>query len=446
MTNYRSKTVCVYDHGLFVELAITLSHDFGRVLYYAPWENGYPKSNSLRIGQGIKGIERVSSPWSYVDDIDLWVFPDVYEGALQEYLASKGKRVWGCRLGEELELDRVASKERSRKLGIDIGPYTEITGLDALREHLKKNDNQWVKISATRGDMETFGSKNYEAVEQRLDELEHRLGAKKKLMEFIVEDAIDPAVEVGYDGYTVDGRYPKNGIVGVEVKDRAYVGRAIRYVDLPKQVKSVNDKLSPALKDYRYRGFISTEIRCTDDGCAYLIDPCARCGSPPSEVYQVMFSNLADILWEGAEGTVVEPEFRAKWGAQVMLTSSWADENWQQVTFPASIRENVKLRNMTVIAGEYYVIPQWTGCPDIGAVVALGDSAEDAMAECRRIAEKVDGYSIDKPLQAIDEAYENLVKVVGEDKPKSKAEQRADELRASGKISDRQYEKLTAKA
>jgi hypothetical protein len=139
--------------------------------------SGMPKSNALMIGDGLEGVERVASPWAFFDDIDLWIFPDVYEGELQEYLVKQGKRVWGCRMGAELEIDRPKSKEQSRKLGIDIGPYKVITGLDALRKHLKANDDQWVKISGTRGDMETFGARPIREGRARLDELEHNLGA-----------------------------------------------------------------------------------------------------------------------------------------------------------------------------------------------------------------------------------------------------------------------------
>src|SRR6266704_795030 len=272
--NLRSKTALVFDNGIFAEIAVTLAKDFGRVLYYVPWTNAYPKSNALLIGHGVEGIERVSSPWPYFDDIDIWIFPDVYEGELQEWLAAQGKRVWGCRMGAELELDRPKSKEASKKLGIDIGPYKVITGLDALRKHLKANDDQWVKVSSTRGDMETFGAKSYEKVEPRLDELEHNLGAKKKIMEFTVEQGIPDAIETGYDGYCIDGKYPKGAMTGVEVKDEAYLMKTVRWQDLPEMVRSVNQKLAPALKRYGYRGFISTEVRCCEDGKAYLIDPC----------------------------------------------------------------------------------------------------------------------------------------------------------------------------
>ena len=443
--NLKSKTALVYDNGIFTEVAVTLAKSFGRVLYYVPWTSGMPKSNALLIGHGAEGVERVSSPWAYYDDIDIWVFPDVYEGELQEFLASQGKRVWGCRMGASLELDRPKSKEESKKLGIDIGPYKVITGLDGLRAHLKKHDDQWVKISSTRGDMETFGAKSYEKVEPRLDELEHNLGAKKKIMEFTVEEGINDAVETGYDGYCIDGKFPKGAMTGVEVKDEAYLMKTIRWDELPEQVRSVNEKLKPALKRYGYRGFISTEVRCTEDGKAYLIDPCCRAGSPPNELYQVMMTNMAEAIWYGAEGIVIEPEFKAKWGAEVLLISEWADQNWMHVSFPEEVRENIKLRNFCRIEDEYYVIPQWTGSSEIGAVVALGDTPDQAIAEVKRICELVDGHLLSKPVDALDIAREQLEEVLGPDKPKTKAQRRAEALYAKGAISDKQLEKVMAK-
>lgn len=446
MANLRTKTVLVYDYGQFVELARSLSPDFGRTLYFAPWtDGGVPTSRSLRIGEGIEGIERITEIWPYLDEVDLFVFPDVHEAALQEYLVSLGKRVWGCRSGGELELDRVKSKEISKRLGIDIPSHTLVTGLDALRRHLKANEDQWVKIPVTRGDVETFHAPDYHAAEPLLDKLEHSLGAQKKLMEFIVEDSIAPAVEVGYDGYTVDGAFPKSAIIGVEAKDEAYLGRAIAYNDIPNGVRTVNQKLKSALRGYRYRGWLSTEVRCTPEGKVYLIDPCARCGSPPSELYPLMIANWAEILWEGAEGILIEPEFKAKWGAEVLLNSDWAVTNWQQVDFPRSIREHVKLRNLTMIDGESYVVPHQTGCLQIGAVVATGNTADEAIAECRRIAELVTGHAIDKPVAALDKARDQLAELLGDkmdDKPLSKMARAVADLRSRGMISDKQAQRL----
>jgi hypothetical protein len=444
---YPDATCLCWDHGLFIEAAIALSKDFGRVLLYVPWESGYPKSNLPRIGEGIPGIERVLSPWQYYDEIDLWCFFDCYEGDLQQFLVNQGKLVWGCRLGEILELDRDKSKQHSKELGIDIGNYTVVKGMDALRAHLKTHDDQYLKVSSYRGDSETMHAPNYKHVEIQLNELQQSLGAKSNIMEFICEDGINDAIEVGYDGYVIDGKYAKSAIIGVEVKDKAYVGKTMSYERLPEKVKDVNAKLAPTLKEFGYRGFISTELRMTEDGKAYLIDPCTRMGSPPGELYGLWIDNLAEIIWEGSQGIVIEPEYTAKYGAMCLLLSDWADSNWQQVEFPDKYRDNVKLRNYTIIGGERYVIPLWTGMPEIGAVVAVGDSAKEAIDQVRMIADEVKGHSIEKPCDALEDAARDLKELLGAEPPPPTPLQRsADKLRKKGSISQRAYEKMVEKA
>lgn len=442
--NLRGKTCLVWDNGLFVSLAVTLSAHFGRVLYYCPWITGFPTSQLQMIGVGVKGIERVESPWPHLDDVDIFVFPDVYEGDVQEYLVSLGKRVWGCRRGSELEIDRAKSKEISKGLGIEVGSYKTMIGIDKLRSHLKSHDDQYVKISKTRGDMETFHSPNYGSVEGKLDELDYKLGPKADLMEFIVEDNTGPAIEVGYDGYTIDGMFPASCLVGVEAKDTAYVAKQMRYAKIPGAVRGVNERLSPKLRKYQYRGFLSTEIRSAEDGNDYLIDPCCRSGSPPGELYQIIVENLGEVLWFGAEGILVEPEFAGKWGAELIICSEALAESWVKVSYPKEFEENVKLRYYTEYEGSKYVIPQANKMPFLGAVVAYGGTAKEAIGKVSEIAKEVQALDIKSQPEALDAALDDLKEMLGKtsDAPPSKEEAKAEAARKAGKISQRQFEKL----
>jgi hypothetical protein len=174
---------CVVDNGLFIGLAQAISKDFKKVYYTSPWVCAFPTTNTMSIGSHVPGIERIDEFWSRIDEIDLFIYPDIYTGAEQRYLQSIGKRVWGSRYGEDLEIEREEAKLHLKQLGCNIGPYKVIKGLDDLRHHLKYNDRQFVKISKTRGDGETFFAKNYANIETRLDELEHSLGAAKKHIE-----------------------------------------------------------------------------------------------------------------------------------------------------------------------------------------------------------------------------------------------------------------------
>jgi hypothetical protein len=208
MTDYSKRTVLCIDNGLFIEFAALLAKSFKRVFYYSPWKSAYPKSVEVLTGTGVPGVTRVNDFWPILDKCDLIFFPDIYYGGLQEHLVSLGKRVWGGRRGQDLETKRVESKEQLDAAGVDIGPYEVIIGIDKLRDYLKAHDNRYVKVSTTRGDFETFHSPKYSLVEPRLDEIEHSLGPWKRHIEFVVEEAIDDAVEIGYDGFTIDGMFP----------------------------------------------------------------------------------------------------------------------------------------------------------------------------------------------------------------------------------------------
>jgi len=411
MNDYHTKSVAVYDFGTFVSMAIKLSEYFGKVYYHSPWQSSFPKSNAMLIGKGIPEIERVDDFYDIVDDVDLFVFPDVHCGGIQIDLENRGKRIWGSRKGEELELFRDASKKYLASQGIAIGPYEVVTGLNDLRAYLQEHSNQWVKMSITRGDAESFHSRDYQTVEPRLDELEWKLGAKKHIKEFIVEESIDDAVESGYDGYSVDGQFPAGGFCGIEIKDKSYIEIYHEYSKIPVEITSVNDKMSDTLKKYRYRNFISSEIRITQDRTPYLIDPCMRQGSPPSEVMQEMILNLADIIWNGADGILVDPVVENKYGVELIIHSQWADKNWQAIRFPEELKNQYKFRNLTVIGGNYYFVPQDVGLPEVGAVVATGNTIEEAVEKVKEYAARIESYDLSVFTDVLNDTQEEIDKL-----------------------------------
>ena len=405
------KVCCVFDNGLFPELACALVGQFKHVYYYSTWEGPFPRSSSMLIGKGIEGVERIDSIWPHIDNIDVFAFADILHGPLQVYLRSIGKRVWGSGLAESLELHRAASKRWLRDLGLPVGPYRALQGMAELRRHLQMHDDQFVKISRSRGDMETFHAKSYELIEPRLDELEHALGAKKNITEFVVEEPIKAKAEVGYDGFTVDGRYPYRALFGIETKDAGYVGQVVPYSAMPRSVGFVNQKLAPLFKDLTYRGFFSSEIRVAEDNTPYLIDPCCRMASPPGELYLYLIANLAEVIWEGAGGNLADPVWRYEWGAQLVLHSDWAEHGWQPVKFDPALREHVKLHYLTVIDDQFYYVPQDVKFPEIGSVVAGGHTKAEAIRNVEKIAEQVEGYSIHFNIQALVDAAKDMEKM-----------------------------------
>lgn len=429
--NFRDKVALVVDNGLFVHIAVKLAEEFGEVCYWTPSVNAFPKSNLILPGDGIDEIKRVTDFWPAARDADLIVFADVMFADMQEECVRQGKRVFGSRWGENLELKRWQTKQFLKSINMPVAETHLIVGIEKLRRFIQDKPDFWVKTSRFRGDFETFHAKTYDRVKPRLDELEYSLGMKGEIYQFVCERAIPAIVEVGYDGFTVDGKFPETAWFGVEVKDTGYIGTCKPYAEIPEQVKWVNEMISDRLKRDQYRGFFSTEIRCMDkdeevpeptqwedspmlynrgevvpetDTYAFLTDPCCRCASPPSEAYIEWAHNWPEIMWYGAEGKVVDIDPVAKYAVEIMLHSSWADKSWQPVMFPKEIRQWVKLRNLCCINGVYSAVPQAVGLPEIGAVVGLADTLPDAIKLAVERANEVDGYYVEAKSEAIPKA------------------------------------------
>lgn len=406
MSKLDSKIVTVVDNGLFTDYALTLGPAFKKVFYWTPWQSSFPKSNSLLPGDGFDEIERVKNVWDAIEKSDLIIFPDVYFGDWQEQCVRMGKAVWGSRKGESLELDRMGAKRLMVKHGIVPSPADEVVGLEALREYLKEHENVYVKISANRGDFETFKSETYELSEPKLDELEHKLGAKKLIAKFVIEPEITDAVEWGIDTYTVDGQWPARTFAGLEIKDLGFLGRVMEWKEIPQYLRDGNEKLSPWLGKKEYRGWISNEKRIKADRTVYEIDWCCRLPSPPNEIQQMVFSNWPQIIWAGANGKMVNPMTVYQYGCCAMIHSGWADKGWQSVKFPEEIRPFVKLRNHCKIEGTDYVVPQEVGLPEIGAVIGLGQTLEESIEHLKENAAQIQGYFLEIKLDSVETALE----------------------------------------
>lgn len=399
------KKCLVIDHGLFTAFAQRLAREF-EVFYFVPYaDRSFPKHGPAMVGSGIPGVERVEDMWRLVDEVDFIVFPDVGFYQLANWLAMKGYKVWGASLGEKLEVQRWRAKETMRALDLPVGECALVTGINELRDYLGQHEDVFVKISGFRGLAETFHSKNWMFSEQRINELQLELGGAANVFPFVVEHMVDSVVEAGYDGYCIDGKFPTTCLTGVEVKDRGYLGAVRDYSELSDPVKIVNQKLAPFLAEANYRQFFSTEIRVTDEGTPYLIDLTTRCPAPPSALYWEMIANVGEIVEAGANGELVDPVWKAKFGALAIIKSDFASERWCPVQEDPSISQWVKWRNYANIDGQGWIIPtDGVKMPEIGDVIGIGDSVEEAIKACQKHAEKLEGFEVKVHAEALPEA------------------------------------------
>lgn len=406
--DYSSKSVCIVDSGVFAEVAHTLSHSFGHVYYTSPWIADYPSSYKTELGEGFPDYERVGDIWEIVDDVDLFVFTDLHQGTLQEYLTAQGKRVWGSRNADELECDRTDAMALFTDLGIPQAPYEVVTGMDALRKYIKSRgtDKLWIKINRTRGDTETFCVEGYDLAKNRLDTMEAEFGPVAATRDFVVQDHLPDTLDIAIDTYCIDGQYPNKAMLGIEQKDMGYVGAVKDWLLMPPDLVNIYDRLAPTLESYQYRSLFSLESRVGKTGL-WLADPCCRFGSPVSELELNMITNLPEIMWEGAGGNLVEPVYKGKYGCEVLIKSHWSPEKPMLIEFPEEYRDQIKLRYAAKFGNETWILPQNSG-EEVGAIVAYGDSLDSCMDEVTEIGKQVKGTQLEVTTGSMGDLKENL--------------------------------------
>jgi hypothetical protein len=380
----KSLKVMVIDHGRFFHIAQRLSRDVDHVYYWAPAERDSPLLRECCVGDGFEEVERVDSPWDVKDECDLFVFVDVGFAGMQAELVSQGLDVWGARSGDRLEMSRGYFLKELEQAGLAVPHYEKIKGLTNLQLHLKDKEDKWIKVSKFRGDFETMHYTNWRQDEVTLDGYAVRFGPLKEQIVFFVFDPIDAVIEDGCDTWCIDGQWPKTVLHAMEMKDKCLIGALQPMADLPDEVKSVNEAFGPILASHGYRSFFSTEVRITEDGESYFIDPTCRAGSPPSQVQCELYSNYAEIIWRGAQGECVEPEPAAKFGVQVALKTDGDRTEWIAVELPKELDQWVKCGFCCKVDSRICFPPVTEyHTSDLGYLCAIGDTLDEAVESLR---------------------------------------------------------------
>lgn len=423
MKELKEVIALVIENGGYHPFALELAKTYKKVYYYTTWESAFPSMADAVVGSEWENGEmldtfdglplvRIKDMFEVMDEVDMVVCPDVYNYDLQEYLRTINKPVFGCFLGGLLELDRWNSRDLFIENGIDLPDSKKIIGIEAAGKYLEKQKGKkWVKISCYRKEFETFCHTDWFTTKLKLDYLAFKLGPLQYIVEFLIESDLPDMNETGFDGFFADGKFPDKTLAGCEAKGISYAGKIYKYEDLSVEVKAVNDGLKTLLTEAGYQGAISTEIR-SDGKKHYLLEPSCRLPSPPSELYQSMYTNLAKIVWEIAHGRMSEIETDKEYGLQMVLNINFQDEmpTHVPITFPEEYRENIKLKNVIKIDGNYYCL-RINDIADIGAIVAKGDSLEECKKQIETIFKEVKYPNCCSEISHLDEAIEMFEKM-----------------------------------
>jgi hypothetical protein len=372
-------TAAVCDYGSFLSLAERLARDYKKVRYYSPFEFEYQDIKTSIIGVGLERVHRLDELLdpNIIEETDLFLFPDIGWGGLQRYLRSIGKLVWGSMGTSDLELYRTYFNETIKELGLPLVNSVKFTGVTALAEHLKAVENKWVKINRFRENMETWHHIDYLHSQRELERLASVFGPTKEHVVFVVQDAIEDAIEIGYDGFTVDGQFPAQSFSGYEKKNELYLGSLLKQEDLPEPVRMVNEAMQPMLEKAQYRNFIATELRVQGDK-TYFIDPTMRLAGQTMEHQFESCTNLAEVILCGADGRIIEPDFSHEYAAEATIhyTAGAVDE-WKTIQVPEAARRWTKLYHYCELDGAYHFPPYRND--EVGVIVGLGDSVAESV-------------------------------------------------------------------
>jgi len=384
----------VIDNGLYTNLAAKMA-ETAEVAYYSSWHNSFPTSREFAPGTGLPNVERVDDPITFMLEgkASHVIVPDLYLGGFETLARQLGIPSWGCNGGSEIETDRWFLKQFLSDNNLPVGYAIQIEGIDGLAEHLQENKNKYVKVSTYRGDLETVHHRNWDASEASwFSSLKHRLGIIGKSMNFIVEDPIPDALEIGIDTFVRNGRFDIPALMGVENKDSGYFGFIVD--ELPEALGPLVSVLSGYFQQHKYQNFFSNEMRITKDGTIYMTDATCRVPSPPGGVMMAAIRNLNDVILNDET-----PDYGdARYCYEIVLKSDVVAKDFLQVEFPKKFADRYAFHNHCVRDGKVWIIPHDSQYVEFGSALGWGASKDDAREMCEEAADalEADGIRFDK--------------------------------------------------
>ena len=405
MKDFKEITAVISDYGTFQSLAVRLAKDYKKVYYHTPIDDEYRNVKDCVIGDGLEGVERLDELVTpdTMKEIDLWIFPDIGWGGLQKYLRSIGKAVWGSMGADEYELYRTRFLSLLKKIGLPVIHSEKVVGLTNLIEYLKDKKNKWVKINRYRENMETWHHLDYEHSQRMFEYLALEFGGVKDFVTFVVQDHIESTQELGYDGWNISGQYPESSYQGYEKKNELYLGTELSYKDTPDEIKVVCKAFAPLFEEIGYRNFASFEV-IVKDKISYCIDPTFRLPGQTGEQLLETCSNLAEVIWRGANGELIKPKFDFKFAVEATIHYTENSDIWKTIRVPKEVERWVKLYHYCIVDGAYQ-FPESKN-DELGVLLGVGNSIEGAIERLKKNLELLKDEPICCHLQGMTDLLE----------------------------------------
>ncbi len=139
-------------------------------------------------------------------------------------------------------------------------------------------------------------------------------------------------------------------------------------------------------------------MRIDKNGEPFFTDFTGRLPNPPYQLHLDLIKNLGEIMYYGAQGEMIEPEFADNYGVVAIFKSPTAEQFNLPIKVPDKFKKSIKVMNLAIESGEYVAL-NINKIDECGAVTGIGKTIWEARDNCEKIAQEVkaDGLVIDVP-------------------------------------------------
>lgn len=204
--------------------------------------------------------------------------------------------------------------------------------------------------------------------------------------------------------------------------DKNYIRNHDMYILQEKRIKNrlwfeATGRKDRYIKKERYSGLVydvtvkNHILYVRRNGKPFFSGNC-RNGQPPSSIMMELYSNYSEIVWEVANGIYPNIQYEYPWAVQLIIKSDMAENEPSPVIIPDEVKKFVKIKNLTIDEdGTSYYSPFGMKMREIGSVVGLGKTIDEAEKNAKTVSESIEGMDISVNIDSIDRAKKSLSKL-----------------------------------
>ena len=261
--------------------------------------------------------------------------------------------------------------------------------------------------SIFRDDLESFFFGKYKDDKYLLDEKAVVLGILKETYIFVIEEPIECACELGYDGFYGNGKYIPFSW-GPEIAKNLYIGKVINDIDeMPECLTNTLNTISPLLERMEYNGPLSTEERVISKTKSYFIDFCARVPAPLGQLYPVAINNWRELCVNIGNKKNVEIDCDFEYVGAFALSAEHALDHNVKIMVDQEHRKDIRFQMIAENKDGYFSIK---GNTAVCVLVAGGKNPKEVINKLKEAKDFVNGYSLEKDtVDGIEQEFEEAL-------------------------------------